>query len=436
LFARLRELEAGGGLINVALVGAGLVGRGLVYQLSHTPGMRTALLINRSTEPAVNAFIAIGHESSEIVVSDDPAVLTAAIGAGRPAIATQPEVLTSIDDLDVVVEATGDVTHGALVALLAIAGNKHLVSLNFETDATVGPILRKLADQRGVVYTGSDGDQPGVMMRLIEYVRGIGLDIVVAVNCKGFLDVHATPDSIRPWAEKQKISLKMTTSFTDGTKMNVENACVANASGLRPAKRGMHGIETTLDSALSDFSATLDREGLVDYTLGGDFGSGVFVIGSGAHPELMAPYLEYLKMGQGPWYLFFRPWHLVHMETPISIAEAVLDALPTIAPVGAPVANVLAIAKRDMADGDRLDGIGGFDCYGEIDQTEATEAMLPIGLAEEALLVEPVAMDNPILLNQVEFPASSPIVSMWRAQDEHFSSGGSADVDDLLALWT
>ena len=430
----MRNLESQGREITVALVGAGFVGRGLIHQIALTPGMRAALVINRTASNGVSAFAAAGHESSDVVVSDDLEAIAQALEQGSPAVCTDPTVLASIEGIDVVVEATGDVDHGARIALLALAGRKHLISMNYETDATVGPLLSRLARQTGLVYSGSDGDQPGVMVRLIDYVRGIGLEVVAAVNCKGFLDVHATPETIKPWADKQNTSLKMTTAFTDGTKMNVENASVANATGLLPARRGMLGVETTLADALQDFEEVLEEPGVVDYTLGGDFGSGIFVIGSGAHPELMAPYLQYLKMGPGPWYLFFRPWHLVHFETPWSIAEAVLDGVATIAP-DAPRAEVVTIAKRDLEAGSVLDGIGGFDCYGQIDRVDRARGTLPIGLAEGATLVKPVPADTPITADDVTLPSHSPVGALRATQDDCWNGGETPPLESLLDLW-
>jgi predicted homoserine dehydrogenase-like protein len=273
-----------------------------------------------------------------------------------------------------------------------------------------------LADEAGVVYTNSDGDQPGVLKRLVEYVDGIGLEVVAAVNCKGFLDAYATPDSIRPWAERQNTSLPMTTAFTDGTKMNIENAVLANATGLVPEVRGMHGVTTEPATALVDCLAVFGNRGLVDYTLGGDFGGGVFVIGYGVDPVMIQPYMKYLKMGDGPNYLFYRPYHLCHMETPLSIAEAVLDGEPTIAPRAEPVAEVIAIAKRDLRAGERLDGIGGYTCFGRIDEVDNAHGLLPIGLTENVLLTRPVQKDAPVPLEAVELDDSSLLMQLRREQ--------------------
>lgn len=419
--------------IRIAVTGAGFVARGLIHQVGLTPGIETSLVVARRPEQGVAVFTAAGATESDVVVSDSPDRLTEAISAGKKAVTSDVHTLGAITGVDVLIEATGDVEYGAVSSMTAIAAGIHVVSLNYETEATVGPLIAEYARRRGVVYTGSDGDQPGVMMRMIEYVRGIGLDVVAAVNCKGFLDYHATPKSIKPWSEKQGTSPKMTTAFTDGTKMNVENCCVANAAGLSVERRGMIGVETTLGEALESFRSVLSGTNRVDYTLGGDFGSGIFVIGTGADPDLAAPYLSYLKMGDGPRYLFYRPWHLVHFETPISIAEAVLDGVPTIAPNGAPQTQVVTHAKRDLPPGQPLDGIGGWDHYGLIDAIADSSGQLPVGLAEGAVVRSYIETDDPVGLDDVDLDEDAPIVKLWRAQESHFE--GVPDDARIDALW-
>jgi len=276
-----------------------------------------------------------------------------------------------------------------------------------------------------VVYSNADGDQPGVIMRMVEYCRGCGFDVLAAVNCKGFMNIDATPDSIREWAVKQNTSPRMTCAFTDGTKMNIEQNVVCNATGLVPAKRGMVGVKTELKTAVKDFegsgaitSAIEGGPGIVDYTLAGDFGGGIFIIARGKNREFVQPYLKYLKMGDGPNYLFFRPYHLCHIETPLSAAEAVIYGEATIAPRGKPVATTVAIAKKDLKAGDVLDGIGGFNQYGEIDVLENAKGLLPIGLAEGVKLKRAIKMDQPIPEDAVELNEESLLVRLWREQEK------------------
>ena len=417
MFNRLRKRQASGQTISVAVVGAGLIGRGIVRQIDLTPAMRTTLIVNRTVQHAIDAYIQSGRSRQEIIVSDNIRELQSALENGRPAITTKLQSIRELEGLDAAVEVTGAVEYGAEMAMYAIEGGKHVIMMNAETDATVGCALKQLADAAGLVYSNSDGDQPGVLKRMVEYVQGIGFEPVAAVNCKGFMDVNATPDSIRPWATKQNTSLPMTTAFTDGTKMNIENAVLCNATGLVPEVRGMHGIKTDLPTALADCMKIFRRRGIVDYTLGGSFGGGVFVIGYGDDPVAVQPLMKYLKMGDGPNYLFFRPYHLCHMETPLTIAEAVLDGEPTIAPLGRPVVEVIAIAKRDLRPGDTLDGIGGFCIHGQIDTAENASGLLPVGLTDGVRMMRAVGKGDAIPMSAVELNEDTILMRLRRRQE-------------------
>lgn len=419
LFRHLQRLESRGKPIRVGVIGVGFMGKGLVYQLSRMPGMTPALLVTRTLEHAISAYNACGI-ASDIVVSDSPKALSDAVQFAKPAVTTSIEAAAAIPQIDVFIEATGHVEFGARAALLALWHGKHYISLNAETDATVGPLLKRKADQAGVVYSNADGDQPGVLMRMIEYCRGCGFEVRCAVNCKGFMDIRATPDSIREWAIKQNTSPRMTAAFTDGTKMNIELNVVCNAANLVPVRRGMVGVRTDLKNALRDFAAAgpLDGAPSVDYTLAGDFAGGVFVIARAEHPEMVKPYLKYLKMGDGPDYLFYRPYHLCHIETPLSAAEAVVYNEPTIAPLGLPVCHTIAIAKRELRAGETLDGIGGFLAYGQLDAAANSEGLLPMGLAEDVKLTRDISQDQPIPIDAVELDESRLIVRLWREQEQ------------------
>jgi predicted homoserine dehydrogenase-like protein len=420
LFRQLQRLQAKGELIHVGVIGAGFMGRGIVYQLAKMPGLQPSLIVNRTPERAIEAYELAGFNPKQVLVSEDPKALSSAVAEKRPCVATSPEIAGAVAALDVVIEATGAVELGAREALSCIRHKKHFVSLNAETDGTVGCLLKKKADDAGVVYTNADGDQPGVIMRMFEYCRGCGFEVLAAINCKGFINLHATPDTIMEWALKQKTSPKMTCAFTDGTKMNIEQNVVCNATGLIPAKRGMFGVKTDQKNAIKDFEASgaLNKTpGIVDYTLGGDFGGGIFIIARAEHPRMVHPYLRYLKMGDGPNYMFFRPYHLCHIETPLSAAEAVLYREPTIAPMGRPVAQTITIAKRDLKAGDVLDGIGGYNQYGQIDTVWNCRGLLPIGLSDGVRLKRDVKMDEPIAIDAVELDQTKLLTKLWREQE-------------------
>jgi predicted homoserine dehydrogenase-like protein len=421
LFRELQRREERRQPIHTAVIGAGFMGKGLVYQLSKMPGMRPSLIVNRTLEKAMAAYVESGFARDSIFQSEDPAKLASAIAENRPCISTTPEIAGYIPTLDVVIEATGAVELGAREALSCIKNKKHFISLNAETDGTLGCLLKSKADAAGSVYSNADGDQPGVIMRMIEYCQGCGFDGLAAVNCKGFMNIDATPDSIREWAIKQNTSPRMTCAFTDGTKMNIEQNVVCNAAGLVPAKRGMIGVTTNQKNAVKDFEATgqmSDERGIVDYTLGGDFGGGIFIIAHGKNREFVQPYLKYLKMGDGPNYMFFRPYHLCHIETPLSAAEAVIYKEPTIAPRGRPVAQTITIAKRNLKAGEMLDGIGGFNQYGQLETAANAKGLLPIGLAENVRLQRAMNKGEAIPEDAVELNESSLLVKLWREQSK------------------
>ena len=426
LFRQLQRRQNSGELIRAGVIGAGFMGRGIVYQLAKMPGMQQpSLVVNRSAQRAIDAYEAAGFNPKHVLVSEDPKALSNAVMEKRPCVATSPEIAGAVAALDVVIEATGVVELGAREALSCIKHKKHFVSLNAETDGTVGCLLKRKADDAGIIYTNSDGDQPGVIMRMVEYCRGCGFEVIAAINCKGFMNIHATPDTIMEWAIKQKTSPKMTCAFTDGTKMNIEQAVVSNATGLLPAKRGMVGVKTDLKNAIKDFeasgalaSAGGTKPGIVDYTLAGDFGGGIFIIARADNPQMVQPYLRYLKMGDGPNYLFFRPYHLCHIETPLSAAEAVIYHEATIAPMGRPVCQTITIAKHDLKAGDLLDGIGGFHQYGLVDTMSNSRGMLPIGLADEVKLTRDVKKDEPVPVDAVELDESALITKLWREQEK------------------
>ena len=421
LFRELGRREARNQPVRTAVIGAGFMGRGLVYQLSKMPGMRPSLVVNRTVDKAIQAYEEAGYDRRVILVSDDPAKLAMAVFDQRPAVSGERGIAGRVLTLDVAIEATGAVEAGAEEALSCIEGRKHFVSLNAETDGTVGCLLAHKARRQGVIYTNGDGDQPGVIMRMVEYCAGCGFEVLAAVNCKGFMNRRATPESIMEWALKQRTSPRMTCAFTDGTKMNIEQNVVSNATGLAPARRGMIGVKTDQKNAVRDFEATgaLDGgRGIVDYTLAGDFGGGIFIIARGKNRDFVQPYLKYLKMGEGPNYMFFRPYHLCHIETPLSAAEAVIYREATIAPAGPPAAHTVAIAKRDLKAGQTLDGIGGFNQYGELDIEERTRGLLPIGLADGVTLKRDIAQDQPIPEDAVELDESSLLTRLWREQQK------------------
>jgi predicted homoserine dehydrogenase-like protein len=418
VWSRHREFVAEHGPITVGIIGAGYVGAGLVHLLDRLDGFRPAVIVNRNVERAVGAYVASGHARDDVVVARTDRQVEAAYDAGRPTVTDDPHLAVSLDRLDVLVEATGALDYGATVMLDALIAGRSVVSINAEVDATIGWLLHQTASENGGVYTICDGDQPGVLMRTLDHVDHMGFTPLVAVNCKRHLDIRQNPTTSAPYAARDGTSPEVTTSAGDGTKMNIENAVVANLTGMPPDRRGMHGVPTTLEHAVRDVLDAVSRTGVVEYTLGGDFGAGVFVIGCPPDPQAVQRALRFFKMGDGPDYLFFRPYTMVHFEMPLSIAEVVLDRVPLWSPSKPPVSDVVAVAKRDLDGGEPLDGIGGHTCYGQIDTVEGGRDFLPIALAHHARMTRPVPVDEPVPLDAVELDPSGPIVELRRRQDE------------------
>ena len=418
----LEERHAAGRPVRVGLIGAGFMGRSMTRQMMQfMHGMKVVAVANRTIERAERCF-GDADAGPAIRVTDLDGLETA-IADGVPVVTDDPFLVCQSGQIDVILEATGELEHGAQVAEAAIAGGKHLVLVNAELDATVGPILKVHADRAGVVITNADGDEPGVAMNLVRFVRAIGVRPVMAGNMKGFLDPYRNPDTQRGFAEKWGLSPKMATSFADGTKQSMECTVLSNATGFGVARRGMSGHKVGhVKDVLSVVKAEdLLTEPLIEYLLGAEPGSGAYTVGYDPDPD-RASYMEYFKMGAGPFYVFYRPFHLTHLEAPLSVARAVLFRDPTITPLGAPVSEVVAIAKRDLQAGEELDGVGGYACYGEIDRTEVARAedILPMGLTDGAVLRRAVAKDQALTMDDVELPPGRLLDRLWAEQRSQF----------------
>jgi predicted homoserine dehydrogenase-like protein len=408
--------------VRIGLIGAGYMGRAIALQILRSMvGMDVVAISNRTVEAGERAFREADVDDAEHVSTQHD--LDRAIAAGHRVFTDDPFLLCRATDIDAIVEVTGEVEAAAHVVTAAIEHAKHVVLVNAELDATVGPILKQYAERAGVVLTNADGDEPGVTMNLFRFVRTIGYRPVMAGNVKGFLDNHRTPETQQAFAAQHEQRVKMVTSFADGTKLAMEAAVLANGTGLRIGTRGMDGYRCDHVKDVLDLYSVDDllEGGRVDYVLGAEPGSGGFVVGYNDHPEKQK-YMKYFKMGEGPLYLFYRPFHLTHLEAPLSIARAVLFSDATITPRGGPVADVLTMAKRDLAAGEVLDGIGGFTCYGVIDNVETTtaEGLLPMGLADGCRLVHDVPADQPITYPDVELPQGRLADELRAEQHAHF----------------
>ena len=402
----LRERQEAGRPIRVAMIGAGYMGRGLALQISrYTPGMELVAIANRTVAEAERAYRESGIESLQHVESQ--AALEDAIRKGRYSVTADAQLVCRAEGIDAIIEVTGEIEFGASMVLTAIDHGKHVMLMNAELDATLGPILKIYADKAGVIITNADGDQPGVIMNLFRYVEGTGCKPVLAGNMKGLQDAYRTPETQQGFAEKYGQKPHMVTSFADGSKISMEMAVVANATGFRVARRGMLGPACEhVNDAVNVFPRERMLEGgIVDYVLGAQPGGGVFVIGYN-EDKIQQGYLNYYKMGEGPFYVFYVPYHLCHFEAPMSIARAVLYGDATTAPLGAPVVDVLTAAKKDMKKGEVLDGIGRFTSYGLAENSDicSRENLLPLGLSEGCRLKRDVARDEVLSYDDIELP--------------------------------
>lgn len=427
----LRRREAEGQPIRVGMVGAGFMGQGIARQiLQSVPGMTLSAIANRTLEKARDAFVESGREPEEV---NNLSALNAAVEADRPAITDDPLLLCRAEEIDVILEVTGAVEFSATVALEAITYQKHLVLMNAELDGTVGPLLKKKADAAGVVYTNVDGDQPGVIMNLYRFVRGLGVTPVLCGNIKGLQDPYRNPTTQEGFAKKWGQNPRMVTSFADGTKISFEQAIVANATEMRVATRGMHGPTVSAGTPIEEAAEWYPHEdllngpGIVDYVVGASPAPGVFVLGTHDDP-VQQHYLKLYKLGEGPLYVFYQPYHLCHFEVPNTIARAVEFGDATIAPRGAPQVDVVATAKKDLSAGTELDALGGYCTYGEAENSDTTrrENLLPIGLAEGGRLVRDVKKDQTLTFDDVELPDGRLIDALWSEQNEYFGMHSSS----------
>jgi predicted homoserine dehydrogenase-like protein len=416
----LREREAQGKPVRVGMVGAGATGRAIALQLgTPAPGIRLVGIANRTPAHAERAFREAGV--MEWSRAGSARAAEAAIARGLPVLTDDPAVLTACDAIDVLVEVTGTVEAAAHVALDAFDHGKHVILVNAELDSLLGPILKVKADRAGVVVTHTDGDEPGVAMTLFRYLRSLGLHPVAAGNIKGMVDYYRTPETQRVFAEKHDQDVKKVTSFADATKLSMETTVLANATGFHAGRRGMYGPACAYVRELAHLlpADQMLGTGLVDYSVGAAPHTGAFVI---VHEEspLKKTQLAYYKLGDGPFYVFYTPFHLPHIQIASTIGRVAVLHDATVAPIAGPVCEVVTVAKRNLKAGERLDGVGGFCAYGLIDNTATARAMaaLPIALSDGCVLRRDIAKDEMVSFDDVDEPPRDRLVEeLWQEQN-------------------
>lgn len=424
----LEKLEAEGKPIRVGIVGIGFMGRAIGWQIAkYTRGMRLAGASSRNLDAVRQMYAGAAIANYQVVTSQDD--LDAALAGGVTVATDNAFLLCRSPHIDVILEVTGAVEFGSRVALEAMKHSKHVVWMNAELMGTLGPILKTYADKAGVILTECNGDQPGVTMDLYRHVKSIGLRPVLCGNLKGLQDEYRTPATQVEFARKWGQKPEMVSGFADGSKMSFEQASIANATDMRVAKRGMYGFRippnTNLDDAVKVYptEALLNGPGFVDYLVGVAFPApAVFVLATTDDP-LQKTRLNLYKQGEGPLYCFFTPYHLCHLETPMSVARAVIFNDATLTPLSGPKVEVVSIAKRDLAAGERLDGVGKFMLFGVCENatTARKECLLPIGLAEDCVLKRAVPKDQAVTFDDVELPPGRLCDELWREQCDRFA---------------
>ncbi len=419
--------------IKVAMIGAGFQARGILLQVAQSvPGVQIVGIAARNVDQGLFAYAQAGLEA---ITAESENEINDAIRDGKFVVTPNAVALAQADDIECVLEVTGSTDYAARIILATIEAGKHTLHMNAEVDGTVGPILKVKADKAGVIYSFSDGDQPGVEANLLRVVKAMGVKPVLAGNIKGLHDPYRNPTTQAGFAEKYKQRPAMVASFADGTKVSFEQALVANAFDMRVAKRGMIGPDFSggdpyapkvpLEECLDVYKPYLgpDKPALVEYVVGASPPAGVFVLGWQEDP-IQQHYYNYYKLGNGPLYVFYDPYHLCHMQVPISIGRVVLFNDAVISPDGAPKVGVVAIAKKDLSPGETIIDMGGYEVYGETENqtTINEENLLPIGIAMDCKLKRAVAKDQAITFDDVELPKGRVIDALYQEQIAYFSN--------------
>lgn len=412
LYGKLLEREQNGAPIKVGVIGAGQMGFGMVSQISTIPGMIVAGISDINLDAAkraADAYNASADKKVDILTSTD----------FKEAVHSQ--------NVEVIVDATGVPEVGAKISLETLIAKKHLVLLNVEIDITIGPLMKTLYDAADLVYTGSDGDEPAATVQMYEFAKSMGMEVLVAGKGKNnALKVSANPDSAKDEAASKGMNSHMLAAFQDGTKTMAEMNLLSNAIGYLPDVVGMHGISADLDGTverldLKENGGVLDSFGVVEYVDG--IAPGIFCIVKGQNEGVQHELNYLLKKGDRDHHILFRPYHLCSLETPLTIARAVLEHDTAIVPMGAPISETVAVAKRDIKAGEKIDGIGGY-CVRGVLETHADmkkNGNVPIGLVGGSSLAKRDIKDGAFLtIDDIELDESTTVYKLRKLQDETF----------------
>jgi predicted homoserine dehydrogenase-like protein len=404
----LRARAEAGRPIRVGILGSGFMAQGLSNTIvNDVPGMRLVAIYGRKVDRAAGIFAYTGLHDAVVATTQD--AFEDAARANKPVVTEDAFLIARSEHIDVIVDTTGSVEFGARLVLDAFKHKKDVVLMNAEIDATIGPILQTYAEKHGQILSACEGDEPGIQVNLYRWVKGLGLTPRVMGNIKGLQDPYRNPTTQKGFAEKWGQNPAMVTSFADGSKISFEQAIVANATGFVVQKRGMsRGAEYRGDimkiGEMYDIDEVRRLGGIIDYVVGTPL-TKVYCLAEHPDPK-QQHYLSLYKMGDGPLYSLFVPYHLVHFEVPNAIARVALFRDSVAKPLGGPVVEVCAVAKRDLKVGETLDDYGMYMTYGEAVNADEMSSgrYLPEGLVEGCVLKRDVAKDAVLTYDDVTLP--------------------------------
>lgn len=421
----LQKREKENNPIKVAIIGTGVMGKGIINQISrYSPGIDVVAVFNRTLSKAIETLEFVGLYNYEVVSSNS--AYKQARASKKVVITQHIDVICQGFDIDLIIEVTGTIEFAAKTMLQAFENGKHVLSFNAEIDATLGPILKYRSQQAGVMYSVADGDQPGVTMNLYRQVKSMGFKPLLCGNIKGLQDRYRNPTTQKSFAAQWDMTPEMVTSFADGTKISFEQACIANATGMKVAQRGMLGYYT--DKHVDELKDLYNLEqlialgGIVDYLVGAKPGPGVYIYAT-IEDGFSQKYLKYVKMGDGPLYSFYVPYHLLFFEIANSISRMIDFKDDILSSKNILSVDVVTTAKIDLKRGDIIDGLGGYKTYGLCENFEVskTDNLLPMGLAEGCTLLRDIAKDQVITFNDVDLPKGRFVDKLWNEQKAFFN---------------
>lgn len=412
--------------VKVSLVGAGQMGSEIIAQVGEMVGMQIAAVVDVTLQRAAAGY---GAARRAVKVVETNSIKDAEHALQNEAVVatTDYRIATSLSEVEAVIDATGSTEMAAQVALSAINNKKHIIMMSVECDITIGPILRQMADNAGVVYSLAAGDEPAAIIELYRFADALGFDVITAGKGKNNpLNIYATPETERQKAKERQMNPRMLSEFVDGSKTAIEMTAVSNASGLVPDVRGMHGPKASVETLSSvfvpkEFGGVLDGTGVVDYAIG--VHPGVFVVIHTDNQKIMHG-MHDRDMGAGPYYILYRPYHLCSVEVPITVGSAVFYGESTGHPYARLTSECFAVSKRDLSRGEVLDDIGEFCYRASIERAEIARdaGLLPLGIAKGCRLVADIPKDTPITYDDVEVEYSSTLLDLRRIQDRLFAS--------------